>query len=178
MDVLHHLLVDHASEADLGVGAPQPVFEEWRRADERVQEDAERGLSRPAELSGDASAISRAKPLVSVEVEDPLAPGLLQRQVASLGEVAAPRMGDHPGSELTCKLDRAVGGARIHDDHLVDHARDRAQAVAQIALLVADDESRAEKRCAHARAGCGSAAAQQFPTTTKTLKRVLSRPTV
>ena len=39
VDVVHHLLVDHAAEADPGVGAPQPGPEEWRRADERVKED-------------------------------------------------------------------------------------------------------------------------------------------
>ena len=83
-----------------------------------------------------------------------------------------------PGSELSRELDRAVGGAGVDDDHLIGHTVDRAQAVAQIALLVADDQGRAEKRRAHRASVAERPPLSSFRPAAKTLKRVLSAPTV
>ncbi len=84
--------------------------------------------------------------LVGVEVDDPVAGGGVERDVAGLGEGARPFPFDDARPEGPGDLDRAVLGAGVHDDDLVHRGGGGGQAAAEHLLLIADDHAQAERQ--------------------------------
>src|SRR5690606_21396577 len=77
--------------------------------------------------------------LVGVEVEQPVAAGLLQDAVPGVGEVAVPGEGNHA---CAAPLGDGHGGVvrpRVPHDDLVGDGADRCEAIGQAAFLVPDD---------------------------------------
>src|SRR6185312_4722877 len=127
-----HAVVEVAREVDLG-------------EEERLTPHVARQLAQAAGVVGHEH-------LVGVQVDEPVAGGGLERDVARLGEVAGPLVVEHRGAEGLRDLHRGVGRAGVHDDHLVHHAVDRLEAAREHLLLVLDDHRQADL---HALGGLG-----------------------
>src|SRR4030095_16402220 len=113
-------------------------------------------MARIRELGSELGGRAGAHPLIGVGVEDPLAAREVERVVARRGEVVDPSKLVEPGPGLPGDLPRAVGGPGVHDHHLVRAVADRAEALAEEALLVPDDEhGRQQDTSAHRAAGAG-----------------------
>ena len=60
--------------------------------------------------------------LVGVEDQHPVAGGGVEGGVSRGGEVVVPRRLNHLCARFARDVDRSVGAARVHDDHLIDNA--------------------------------------------------------
>ena len=123
--------MDLAAKANPGILAPQPVLEVGRRHAIRRQQQPESDLGGAGQQPLDGGAIAAAESLVGVDVEDPLAASGVERDVARLGEVAAPAVVDHASAVPFRDLDRVIDRAGIDNDDLIDDVADRGQAFRQ-----------------------------------------------
>ena len=84
----------------------------------------------------------RRHPLIRVQAEDPLAPGLVQGKILGAAKTL-PGGGQHPVGIGPGQLHGAVGAARVHHHDFVGKAH-RRQAFADIGLLVQGDDDDGE----------------------------------
>ncbi len=84
--------------------------------------------------------------LVGIEEHEPVAGRRVEGDVARVAERAGPLEVDERGAELECDLARAVLGAGVDDDELVDGVADGRQAARQHLLLVLDDHAEAQRQ--------------------------------
>jgi hypothetical protein len=83
--------------------------------------------------------VLRLHVLVGVQVHHPVAGGVVQRDVAGVGERPVPGEVDHGRAERARDLGGAVAGAGVDHDHLVHGVLHRLQAAGQHLLLVLHD---------------------------------------
>jgi len=91
-------------------------------------------------------AIDGAHPLVGVDIEEPVARGLLDGEVARGREIVAPSEMGNLGAVVGRQLDTAINRSGVDDDDLVDHRLERRQAGFKNPLFVANDQRSREGR--------------------------------
>src|SRR5262245_25977739 len=114
------------------------------------------------------SSIGNDKALVRVDIEDPFAARVLQREIAGGRKVIAPGEMVKLDWKTQGLLDRIIRRTRIDDDNLIDDADKRPQAILDEPRFVPDDQRRrqpahsrlpqARGRAAHSES-CGAARA-------------------
>ncbi len=87
---------------------------------------------------------ARRDALVGVELQDPVARRVLERQVPRGGEVVVPGAVVHPRTVSEGDLPGRIRGAGVHEHDLVDEAPHRGEAVGEHPLLVSRDHAQRE----------------------------------
>ena len=153
-----HRLVDMAGEPDVEAIAPQAVLTDWGPADAGHAPDPEPDRAVAVVVLQELPDCIQiaADTLVSVEREDPVAGGEVERAVARGGEVVLPGLARDQRTVLLGHRDRAVRRSGVHDDDLVDEAAQRGQArVQMIGVVLDDDRGRQQHRTAVINPGTG-----------------------
>src|SRR5262249_60965675 len=111
-----------------------------------MQEHVVRDVGRARELLSQPGSRRGSAALVGVDLEDPLATGMVESVVPGGSKVVDPLEVEDARSALSCDPLGSVGRSRIDDDHLIDEPAQRAQAAVEISRFVLDDQARGEDR--------------------------------
>jgi len=164
--------VHRAAETDRGIAPEQAMLAVRREPGARIKADRRSAQSQVGEFPLQHRTIVGTQALVGVDVEDPVADGVVERLVARRREIVAPDVIEDAGAMSGGDGTAAVRRPGIDNDDVVDDARETAQAAIEKFFLVEDDQSGRNQvsysrggksgRCGHplppmpARSGCRS----------------------